>query len=313
MRFKECGYPVGLWVLLLMMPALSRNDHDFAGKNTSKVTMRIEPTWTAAPDIPLAVRAGNTAGYTRNDTGWVYIVSGRDYNERITKTVQRFNATTARWDTVAPHPSGLLGAATAVVEDSLYIIGGVVNPPGTGQRIVHKYDIKENTWSQAAPLPFALVDAKAASYQDSLIYVAGGFTSAINNGLVYLYNAKSRSWRAASFIPSNGRLNFGGFAITGDTLVYMCGTPGFGSPITYNTVYIGVINQVDRAIIDWSTGQAFPGQTRTFFDAHPWGNGGIIMTGGSANNSLNSASDECYVFHPASNRWTALLQNPPPG
>lgn len=268
------------------------------------------PVWSSGSNIPVPVRAGNTASYSKNGDGWIYIVSGRNQNEAIIKTVQRYRVSTNVWDTVAPHPTGLLGGATTILGDSLYVVGGVVNPPGAGLNTVSKFSINQNTWSTAANFPAGIVDAKAVSYQDSIIYVAGGLSSLSSAGLLYMYNARSDEWRAATPFPSATRRNFGGFAITGDTLVYMCGTAAFGSGSYFDSVYVGVISQTDRSIITWSRGANFPGQTRTFFDAHSWGSRGIIMTGGSTDNTFNTNSNECFVFSPGANSWIQLPNKP---
>lgn len=267
------------------------------------------PVWSDGTNILKPVRAGNTASYWKNNEGWLLIVSGRDQNDAILKTVQRYNVNTNIWDTLNPHPTGLLGAATAILKDTLYLVGGVVNPPGAGQDIVYKFNIAQNTWTQAANTPIPIVDAKGVSYQDSLIYTCGGFTNQ-NAGVVFVYNANSNSWRQATSLPSPGRKNFGGFSITGDTLIYMCGTAGFGSTIFDDSVYVGVISQSDRSVITWTRGANFPGQTRTFFDACTWGNQGIIMTGGSTDNTFNTSSNECYTFSPGRNQWTQLPDKP---
>ncbi len=268
------------------------------------------PVWSAGSNIPIQVRAGNTASHSVNGDGYLYIVSGRNQNDAVIKTLQRYRVSTNTWDTLAPHPTGLLGGATAILGDSLYVVGGVINPPGAGINTVAKYNISQNSWSTAANFPATIVDAKAVSYQDSIIYVGGGVSGLSSAGLVYMYNARSNVWRAATPFPSATRRNFGGFAITGDTLIYMCGTSAFGSAQYFDSVYVGVISQSDRSVITWSRGANFPGQTRTFFDAHSWGSRGIIMTGGSTDNTFNTNSNECYVFSPGANTWQQLPNKP---
>lgn len=267
------------------------------------------PLWSTGSNIIKPVRAGNTASYSKNGDGWLYIVSGRDQNEAITKTVQRYKVSTNTWDTASPHPTGLLGGATATVKDTLYVIGGVINPPGAGLTTVAKYNITSDSWSTGAPCPIAIVDAKAVSYQDSLIYIAGGFAS-VSGVPIYVYNTVAGTWREATTFSTTSKRNFGGFAITGDTLIYMCGTESFGSGTYYDSVHVGVISQSNRSVISWTRGAQFPGQTRTFFDANSWGNRGIIMTGGSTDNTFNTSSKECYTFSPARNLWTRLPDKP---
>jgi N-acetylneuraminic acid mutarotase len=264
--------------------------------------------WSAGKDILHAIRGGNIASYTNANDSYLFIVSGRDAG-RVIQTTQRYTVSTNTWDTLAPHSTGLLGGAITTLNNSIYVIGGVINPPGFGQDTVHKFDILQNKWSTVAPYPYAIVDAKAVSYQDSLIYTAGGFGD-IDSACVMLYNSNTNSWRKATTIPAATSLNFGGFARAGDKLLYVCGTDGFGSSNYFNTVYIGTISQQNRAHITWKTGTAFPGQTRSFFDAHTWMNNCVIMTGGSTNNSFDTWSDECYVFNPANETWTQLPNKP---
>jgi hypothetical protein len=267
------------------------------------------PLWSTGANILKPVRAGNFASYSKNGDGWLIIVSGRDQNEAITKTVQRYKVSTNSWDTLAPHSTGLLGGATTIVKDTLYVIGGVINPPGAGISTVAKYNITTDTWSTGTPCPIPIVDAKAVAYQDSLIYIVGGFAS-VSGVPFYVYNTVARTWRQATTFSTTSRRNFGGFSVTGDTLIYMCGTEAFGSGTYYDSVHVGVINQHDRSIITWTRGAQYPGQTRSFFDAASWGNRGVIMTGGSTDNTFNTSSKECYTYSPARNIWTRLPDKP---
>ncbi len=124
--------------------------------------------------LPLPVRGGNAGAYSKGDNGYFLIVSGRKENGALVKTVQRYTVNTDTWDTLKPHPQGLLGAGTAILKDTLYLVGGVLNPPGLGQNKVYKLNITDQTWTEAASYPFAIVDAKAVAYKDSLIYAIGG-------------------------------------------------------------------------------------------------------------------------------------------
>ncbi len=75
---------------------------------------------------------------------------------------------------------------------------------------------------------------------------------------------------------------------------------------------MGSISSTDRAQITWTEGTPFPGNTRSFFDAHSWGNRGIILTGGSTDNTFDTPSDECYTYNPATGIWTAHPAKPSP-
>ncbi len=49
------------------------------------------PVWSDGSNILKPVRAGNTVSYKRNNEAWLLIASGRDQNDAILKTVQRYN------------------------------------------------------------------------------------------------------------------------------------------------------------------------------------------------------------------------------
>ena len=87
----------------------------------------------------------------------------------------------------------------------------------------------------------------------------------------------------------------GVLAVTGDTLVYVCGEPDWVNPAARNTVYRGIINQSDRSIITWDTTGALPGWGKELIYGGSWGNKGIIVSGGF---QLSSATNQCYVYSP---------------
>lgn len=261
-------------------------------------------TWSAAADIPEAIRAGNVASYSKNGDGYLFIASGRNQDGIITTRHQKYELSSDTWTDLAPTPTPILGASAAIVKDTLYVIGGLVTTPGSAIRKVRKYSINENTWSDARDFPVNIVDSDAVAYQDSLIYVAAGYSNRVR-----VFNTITNTWRLATSFPTTQTLSWGALTLVGDKLIYMCGATGFQSSNYFNTVRVGTIDQTNRANITWTLGTPFPGNTRTFFDAHPWGNG-IIMTGGSTDNTFETHSDECYYYDVNTDTWTQLPSKP---
>lgn len=261
--------------------------------------------WSAGADIPEPIRAGQTIGYSNGGDGYLFMVSGRNQDGIITPITQRYQISTNAWTNVAPPPTQLLGGSIAVLKDTIYTIGGLLTTPGNAIKKVRKYNIVADTWTDAADFPRTIVDARAVAYQDSLIYVVGGYQNK-----TYLYNSNYNRWREASpMLPTGSSISWGGFAIHGNKLVYMCGSDNFMSNNYWNTVLVGTIDPTDRSIITWEEKTPFPGQTRTFFEAQTWRDG-VIMTGGSTDNTFNTFSDETYFYNPDTDVWRQLASKP---
>lgn len=264
-------------------------------------------TWTSGAPITESVRAANTAAWASASNVSLFVASGRSHTGQIIPKNQRYDLPANQWVEMAPMPTPRLGAAVAIVQDTLYTVGGLVTTPtGDPSRRVYKYDINANSWSTGANAPYPLTDTEAVAYQDSLIYVVGGYT-----GNTLLFNTKTNRWRTATPILPGGSLSWGAFSVRNDTLVHLCGAPGFQSPTYYNNVRIGVISQTDRAVITWSEAAPYPGETRAFFEAHPWRDG-LIVVGGSTDNTFNTTSGECYHYNVGTDVWTALPPKPTP-
>ncbi len=260
--------------------------------------------WTSGAPFPIPLAdLGGGQGYTRNDTGFVFVIGG----EVGLTDVRRYNTVTNTWSTVAPLPSGRDRGTTARVRDSLYMIGGA-NSSNTYTNTLYRYDINGNSWTTKANIPQNIGWGKAVGYQDSLIYLIGGYNGTATLSTVYLYNTISNTWRTADPIP--GIRFAGACAISGDTIVYISGVDGAA---IQNTTYRGVIDQSDRTQITWTTGAPLPAPVSSGMfriDAHSWGNKGIILTGGSADIPFTNVSNVCFTYSPGANVWTAQPNKP---
>jgi N-acetylneuraminic acid mutarotase len=254
-------------------------------------------TWAYGTHSTYKIGSATAVSYTRNDTGWLFSIGGY-WNGTAINNLIIYNINTNTWTEKTALPVPRYHAASALLKDSIYVIGGYY---GGETNTFYKYGINENYWDQKANYPIWVQSCKAVGYQDSLIYVAGGLNnSGIVISSVYLYNVYTNSWRAASQLP--GVRTVGAFSRTGDTLVYI---GGYDGSVVTATTYKGVINQTDRSIISWTQGADYPGGVNMVFDAAPWGNLGIITVGGSSNTSGTILSSKCFVYSPGTNKWTS--------
>jgi hypothetical protein len=130
--------------------------------------------------------------YTVGD--FMYVFGGR--NEQRTL---KYEPTSDRWSEVAPMPSVRSNFATAVVDNDVYIIGGI-RAVGIFDSSVYKYTTDDNTWTMVTPVQAVrnMVGARFhACALGGLIYVAGGHTYDIRRML--RYEPSSDTW---STLPS---------------------------------------------------------------------------------------------------------------
>jgi N-acetylneuraminic acid mutarotase len=254
------------------------------------------PRWTYGTHSIYKIGAATGVSYTRNDTGWVFSIGG--YYGGALNNLIVYNVNTNTWVEKTPLPLQLYHSASAVLKDSIYVIGGLGNNSNT----VYKYDINANSWITKSNYPVYGYGIKAIGYQDSLIYAAGGLNnSGISINSVYLYNVYTNSWRPATSLPLARAI--GAFSRIGDTLVYVGGR----NENNTNDVaisYKGIISQTNRSIITWTQGADYPGGIMANFAAAPWGNLGIITVGGTPNILGDISSSKCYVYSPYANTWT---------
>lgn len=262
--------------------------------------------WTSGADMPESIRAGNAVSYSENGTGYMYIIGGRNGEDIISDKTYRYNMQANSWEEKKSFPTPILGSAAARIGKNIFVIGGMVTTPGTVTKNVYKYDIENDEWSNAADFPRAFTDGDAVAYQDSLVYAVGSY----NTKRTYVYNIHKNKWREGTAVPSPGTaLSYGALSVYGNKLVYVGGSNGTFSPTYWNTVWIGEIDQNDRSVINWTQGASFPGQTRTFFELQPWKNG-LILIGGTTDNTFDTYTDENYFFDVDNNSWTALTKKP---
>lgn len=267
----------------------------------------VSAQWTSDADIPEGIRAGNTVSHIDEENkGYIYLIGGRNEQENISNKIYRYNLTSNSWDTMADFPTPILGSSSVAVGNHIYTIGGMVTTPGTVTKEVYKYNIDDNSWSEVADFPRPFTDGDAVAYQDSLIYVVGSY----NTERTYVYNVHTDKWREGTAVPSPGfALSYGALSVYQDKLIYVGGSNGTFSPTYWDTVWIGEIDTTDRSQITWTQGTPFPGMTRTFFEIAPWQNG-VILIGGTTDNTFDTYTDENYFYNVELNAWTELTQKP---
>jgi N-acetylneuraminic acid mutarotase len=175
-----------------------------------------DDTWSAGVDLPEA-RAEFVIESVRDQ---VFVIGGRVRETRDAMTFtthvdsdrnEMFDPATGRWTPRAPAPTQRNSAASAVVDDRIYVMGGrefSLAEDGSAVQenvaTVEVYDPATDAWETVAPLPEAR-GGLAAAVHDGSIYVFGG-EQHNPDPLVYddvwRYDPEADEWTSAGNLPT---------------------------------------------------------------------------------------------------------------
>jgi N-acetylneuraminic acid mutarotase len=118
------------------------------------------------------------------------------------------------WSQTAPMPLGVSDYASCVVDDQIYVIGGIYNYVGYAlfTNLVQIYNTQTNQWSQGTSMPYNMSQMGAAVttglQAQKNIYVMGGITDTGNSNynfhdvdLTQVYNPQT-GWSTGTTMPT---------------------------------------------------------------------------------------------------------------
>lgn len=128
------------------------------------------------------------------------------------------------WRAVSPMNDARMGHSAAVVNERIFVFGGVSNH--RHQRAVESaemYDPEEDRWDEIEPLPYPLYLSGAAAV-DGKIYIFGGYSvSGEPVDSVLVYNVDRDSYHLFDRIPDGPRTAMGVAATRGDLIMIIGG------------------------------------------------------------------------------------------
>jgi N-acetylneuraminic acid mutarotase len=192
-------------------------------------------TWAAKRSMNIA--RGSPGAAAINNV--LYAVGGRELYVETKPTdksnaLEAYDPATDVWTSKAPMPTPRMTSAVAVVNNILYVIGGI-GASGASLTTVEAYDPATNTWTTKAPMPTARHFMAAAVVNNS-VYVIGGvhFTGPQGSdvlALVEAYDPAANTWTTMPPMPSP---RYGlAAAVLGSVVYAMAGD--FNGPVV-NTV-----------------------------------------------------------------------------
>src|SRR5712692_9426928 len=244
-------------------------------------------SWSTGAPAPLPTRAEAAYGETTHG-GFLYVIGGGNSGVALSD-LQRYDPVLNAWTTLAPMPTARAGAAAAVIDDGIFVIGGRQSTGGPCSggpylQTVEKYDIDTDTWSPAAQLPTPRSDLAAVA-RGGKIFVFGGCSSTGVTNEVDMYDPQTNTWTTGLANMPTKRASLAA-GHSGDNVYAIGGTDGVLAS-NANEVY-------DVAHNTWSNNTPMTaGRQEAGVNSHA---GRVYVVGGSTTFGTSSAANE--VFKP---------------
>jgi serine/threonine-protein kinase PknK len=256
-------------------------------------------TWDALPDMASPRHGMAVDGVDKS----VYAVGGSTAvgDAQVVATAEVLNLPPRKlqpapqWRSLPNAPTARLMMAWAVLNDKIWIIGGLRN--GVPLQTVESYDPKTGAWETGPPLPVPLHHAAAATYRGEVVVVGGETEKNIAGGSNKVFALRSGNWvelpnlKHARAAP--------GAAVVGDKLVAFGGQSA--KQLVKPTEVFDGSSWKDAA--DMLT-------PREHLAAVSDGTYAYAIGGRFLSADKNSAALE--RFDPASGKWTKLVGMPTP-
>lgn len=199
------------------------------------------------------------------------------------------------WTTKTPLPAARAGAACAVVNDTIYVIGGR-GSSAVQYKTNYVYDPIAETWATKTEMPTARGHISAAVV-NGIVYVFGGWVGAAASGVVEAYDPVADSWETKTAMPTP---RYGFCCGVVDGKVYVIGGMDMQSNI-FNTVEEYDPSADTVGGIPWTTKTNMP--TQRMGPACAVINDSIFVFGGSTSIGGGlTPVHQCY--DPAADSWT---------
>ena len=201
-------------------------------------------------------------------------------------------ATDATWQIEKPMPTARSGAASVVLNDKIYVMGGTTRHGYTdyATNILEIYDPTTNTWTTGTPM-LKKIHRFSSVTVNNKIYVFGGLDSTETDGRsskVQIYDLNTNTWSMGASM-STPRVDSVSVAV--NNKIYVLG----GS----NNERLNRLDIYDPLTDSWTTGASMP-TTRNSTAASSIGTN-IYVYGGS---SRSNFQDNVEVYNTETNTWT---------
>jgi len=203
------------WITIASVPVSTggavvayQNKIYLIGGNPTQVYDPVTDTWENRTSIP-TTRSSLQANVV---DGKIYLIGGQMpaglYQIFPSSSNDVYDPETDSWSQMAPIPVPVMGYASAVLEDKIYIISGAHEgqpnyPPPTD--LVQIFDPATNQWTNGTSIPTGVMSARAVTtrgvFAPKRIYVIGGTTTVYPRSAMYnvidlnqVYDPETGTW-----------------------------------------------------------------------------------------------------------------------
>ncbi len=145
------------------------------------------------------------------------------------------------WKSGAALPTPVVSAASAVLKNEIYLIGG--NAATDEVADVQIYNPATNAWSTGVPYPVVISGASAAVVKNVLYVFGGSQGGGEPTNAVYALNPKTKTWAPMANMPTARWLTA---AVVENNIVYVIG--GITSP----TDFVAIVESYNPATNTWT-------------------------------------------------------------
>lgn len=209
------------------------------------------------------------------------------------------------WARAEEVPHLRMEGATAVVGDTVYLLGGV--GPGdtlSAIRTVDRFDQQSRRWSLGPDLPRAVSHIQAAVVGDSTIWIAGGFLGTHGGpptAEVWKLDRRTGQWVAGPSLPE--ARGGGALVAIGDTLYY---AGGWGEDRSTDRGEVWQLLPRARA---WRARAALP-VPRGDAAAISYGGRLLLLGGQQGHDRAPVDLADAWAYDPRTDRWSELAAMP---
>jgi N-acetylneuraminic acid mutarotase len=173
----------------------------FTNLNNTEEYDPLTDTWTIKAAMPTPRFSFAIAAYQSK----IYCIGGltgrgAPFASSVTGAIEVYDSTTNTWEIKKPMPTARAHLEANVVNDQIYLIGGMTGGPNSTVSTNQAYNTASEKWTTKKPMPYPV-----ASYSSTVvgnkIYIINGQAGPENLNVTQIYDPATDSWTIGTPTP----------------------------------------------------------------------------------------------------------------